>query len=90
MDQQPDQQADQPNSEPASTGLTTESAGGAGMMDEDAPIGFTAEVGGAGAGSTDDPEELRQDGLAASARGPMHTSEREERGEGEDDRPWVG
>ena len=60
--------------------------GGAGMADEGAPIGFTAEVGGAAGESTDDPSELEDFVFPASEEGPVATSERQERGD-EDDRP---
>ena len=70
-------------------GLRPESAGGAGMTEEGAPIGFTADVGGKPE-TVDDPEELRERLPEASTRGPMQASERRERGEPEDDRPWVG
>ena len=49
-------------------GLRPESAGGAGMAEEGAPIGFTADVGGP-PGTTDDPEELA-DLLPESEQGP--------------------
>jgi len=58
--------------------------GGAGMAEEGAPIGFTAEVGGAGAESSDDPAELGEYVFPASEEGSVSASEREERGEPDD------
>jgi hypothetical protein len=58
--------------------------GGAGMAEEGAPIGFTAEVGGAGAESSDDPAELSEYVFTASEEGSASASEREERGEQDD------
>lgn len=66
-------------------GLRPESSGGAGMTQEGAPIGFTAEVGGAAPGVSDDPDELGEDLPAASAHGPVSDGERRERGEDIDD-----
>jgi hypothetical protein len=70
-------------------GLRPESAGGAGMAEEGAPIGFTADVGGR-PGMTDDPEELAELLTEPSPRGPMPSSERRERGEPDDSPPRVG
>lgn len=53
-----------------------ESQGGAGMMDEHAPIGFNADVGGAPR-STDDPDEARAGAVEASAHGPRTPSEQQ-------------
>ena len=63
--------------------------GGAGMGEQGAPIGFTAEVGGAAGGSTDDADELEDVVLPASEEGPVPASERQESGE-PDDRPGGG
>ena len=61
--------------------------GGAGMGEEGAPIGFTAEVGGAGAESSDDPAEQADHVFAApEEEGSASASEREEGGE-QDDQP---
>ena len=70
-------------------GLRPESPGGAGLTEEGTPIGFTADVGGEPQG-TDDPDKLREELPDAAAHGSMQESERRERGEPEDDRPWVG
>jgi hypothetical protein len=59
--------------------------GGAGMGEEGAPIGFTADVGGEPQ-SSDDPAELGDYVFPASEEGPRPTSERNEAGQ-EDDRP---
>jgi hypothetical protein len=59
-----------------------ESQGGAGMGEADAPIGFTADVGGE-PGSTDDPEEARAAAVPAAAHGPRTDAERAE-DEGDD------
>ena len=62
--------------------VTSEAQGGAGMMEEAAPIGFTADVGGK-PGSTDDPEEARQATVPAAAHGPRTRAEELE-ADGED------
>lgn len=85
-----DPQDNRPGAETAETeGLRPESPGGAGMTEEGRPIGFTADVGGEPQ-STDDPEELREQVPDAAGHGPRQASERRERGDPEDDRPWVG
>ena len=63
--------------------------GGAGMGEEGAPIGFTAEVGGAGAESSDDPAELADYVFAApEEEGSDSAPEREEGGD-QDDPPTT-
>lgn len=85
-----DEQAESTNDAGAETaGLRPESPGGAGMTEEGTPAGFTADVGGAPQ-TTSDPDEVAEFVPDASTHGPMQTSERRERGEPEDDRPWVG
>ena len=58
--------------------------GGAGMAEEGAPIGFTAEVGGAGAESSDDPAELVDYVFPAAEEGSVPASEPDARGEQDD------
>ena len=72
------------------TGLRPESPGGAGMGEEGAPVGFTAEVGGALPQTTDDPAEVRAEVPDAASAGPSTTAERLARGEGDDDVPRTG
>jgi hypothetical protein len=71
-------------------GLRGESAGGAGMSEEGAPIGFTAEVGGVAPGMTDDPAEVQQVAPEASERGPLTSAERAEQDEPDGDVPRTG
>lgn len=51
--------------------------GGAGMLDEGAPIGFTADVGGEPR-STDDADEVRDSVVEAARKGPVTDAERRE------------
>jgi hypothetical protein len=63
------------------TGLRPESPGGAGLTEEGAPIGFTAEVGGVEVPVTDDPAQVRHVAPEASERGPTTDGERTEGGD---------
>jgi hypothetical protein len=62
---------------------TGESQGGAGMLEEDAPIGFTADVGGKPR-STDDPEEARAAVVDAAAHGPRTDAQQAEQRRADD------
>jgi hypothetical protein len=73
-----------PTSGTAETDPAGEAQGGAGMLAENAPIGFTADVGGEPR-STDDAEEVRRLTPAASEHGPVTDGERAQRQETEGD-----
>ena len=82
--------SNQPGDALETTGLRPESPGGAGMGEEGAPIGFTAEVGGALPETTDDPEQVRADVPDAATAGPRTPAERLGAGEDDDDVPRTG
>ncbi len=71
-------------------GLRPESAGGAGMTQEGAPIGFTAEVGGSPAPTTDDPDQVAHVVPEAAESGPTTTAERAGDDDGDDDAAEPG
>jgi hypothetical protein len=66
----PEEEQTVPEGIQETVGLRPESAGGAGMGEEGAPIGFGAEVGGVAAPTTDDPAEARELALGALRRRP--------------------